>query len=129
MLNVLKKSLRITTDAFDQEIAILAASCIEEMVSLGVIVEIYGRRYIKTVDREYLATILWQKVYVEEDLTDTTIQDYGNGLPVSPQVLQAVIAYCKWQFGNNEDAERWERIYHEKLAQLKTMTGFTEWEV
>lgn len=46
-----------------------------------------------------------------------------------PQIISAVIAYCKWQFGNNEDADRWRDIYHIKLGQLKTMTGYTDWEV
>lgn len=44
-----------------------------------------------------------------------------------PQIQSAVIAYCKWKFGYNDDAARWEQIYHTKLAQLKTMTGHTEW--
>ena len=45
----------------------------------------------------------------------------------SSQIQSAVIAFCKWQFGENDQADRWESIYHEKLAQLKTMTGFTNW--
>lgn len=45
------------------------------------------------------------------------------------QIISAVVAYCKWQFGNNEDADRWRDIYHIKLGQLKTMTGYTDWEV
>ena len=44
-----------------------------------------------------------------------------------PQIISAVVAYCKWQFGNNEDADRWRDIYHIKLGQLKTMTGYTDW--
>lgn len=44
-----------------------------------------------------------------------------------PQIVTAVVAYCKWQFGANEDADRWRDIYHTKLAQLKTMTGYTDW--
>lgn len=44
-----------------------------------------------------------------------------------PQIVSAVVAYCKWLFGNNEDADRWRDIYHTKLAQLKTMTGYTDW--
>ena len=46
-----------------------------------------------------------------------------------PQIISAVIAYCKWQFGNNEDADRWRDIYHIKLGQLKTMSGYTDWDV
>lgn len=47
--------------------------------------------------------------------------------PYSPQIKAAVVAYCKWQFGNHEDKGQWEKIYHTKLAQLKTMSGFTDW--
>lgn len=46
-----------------------------------------------------------------------------------PQIISAVIAYCKWQFGDNGDADRWRDIYHIKLGQLKTMTGYTDWDV
>ena len=46
-----------------------------------------------------------------------------------PQIISAVVAYAKWQFGNNEDADRWRDIYHIKLGQLKTMTGYTDWDV
>ena len=51
----------------------------------------------------------------------------SDGVPVSDQVKTAVIAYCKWLFGNNEDKDQWRDIYHTKLAQLKTMTGYTDW--
>lgn len=57
----------------------------------------------------------------------------GLGVVVStassqdPQIISAIIAYCKWLFGNNEDADRWRDIYHIKLGQLKTMSGYTDW--
>lgn len=57
-------------------------------------------------------------VLVETDETDT---------PTSTQVQTAVIAYCKWQFGDADTKTDWEAIYHTKLSQLKTMTGHTEW--
>ena len=53
----------------------------------------------------------------------------STSTPTDPQIISAVIAYCKWQFGNNEDADRWRDIYHSKLGQLKTMTGYTDWDV
>lgn len=53
----------------------------------------------------------------------------SDGQPASLQVQTAVIAYCKWLFGNNADADRWRDIYHTKLAQLQTMTDYTEWSV
>lgn len=43
------------------------------------------------------------------------------------QIISAVTAYVKWQFGENEDADRWRDIYHIKLGQLKTMTDYTDW--
>ena len=47
--------------------------------------------------------------------------------PYDEQVKSAVVAYCKWQFGFHDDKESWEKIYHTKLAQLKMMTGYTDW--
>ena len=51
----------------------------------------------------------------------------SDGTPASLQVQTAIVAYCKWLFGNNADAERWRDIYQTKLAQLQTMTGYTDW--
>ena len=55
------------------------------------------------------------------------IDEDEDGDPSSAQVRTAIVCYCKWQFGDNDHKEQFEAIYHEKLAQLKTMTGFTEW--
>ncbi|MCR4712296.1 MAG: head-tail connector protein [Clostridia bacterium] len=51
-----------------------------------------------------------------------------EGVPESAQIRLAVIAYCKWQFGNNEDKDQWREIYDRKLAEMKMMTGLTTWE-
>lgn len=53
----------------------------------------------------------------------------AEGVPTSSQVRTAIIAYCKWQFGDNDNKAEFEAIYHTKLAQLKTMTNYTDWEV
>ncbi len=53
----------------------------------------------------------------------------AEGVPTSSQVRTAIIAYCKWQFGDNNNKADFEAIYHTKLAQLKTMTNYTDWEV
>jgi len=53
----------------------------------------------------------------------------AEGVPTSSQVRTAIIAYCKWQFGDNDNKADFEAIYHTKLAQLKTMTNYTDWEV
>lgn len=94
MLTIVKTALRIAGDAFDAELELLIAACIEEMSGLNVIVD-----------------------------TD------AEGVPTSSQVRTAIIAYCKWQFGDNDNKADFEAIYHTKLAQLKTMTNYTDWEV
>ena len=94
MLTIVKTALRIAGDAFDSELELLIAACIEEMSGLNVIVD-----------------------------TD------AEGVPTSSQVRTAIIAYCKWQFGDNNNKADFEAIYHTKLAQLKTMTNYTDWEV
>lgn len=43
------------------------------------------------------------------------------------QIISAVIAYCKWLFGENDEADRWRDVYHIKLGQLKAMSGYTDW--
>lgn len=92
MLTLVKLALRITTTAFDDELNMLIASCLQEMAAMNVLIA-----------------------------TD------GNGDPTSEQVKAAVVAFCKWRFGNHEDKDQWEKIYHTSLAQLKTMTGYTDW--
>ena len=42
-------------------------------------------------------------------------------------VAQAVITYCKMNFGLPEDYDRLKRSYDEQKAQLGTATGYTRW--
>lgn len=44
-----------------------------------------------------------------------------------PVVTQAVITYCKMNFGLPEDYDRLKRSYDEQKAQLGTATGYTDW--
>ena len=46
-----------------------------------------------------------------------------------PQIKSAVIAYCKWKFGDSDTKDDFERIYHVKIGQLMNMTGYTDWSV
>lgn len=43
---------------------------------------------------------------------------------LDPQIQTAVIAYCKWQFGHNPDADRWEHIYRDKVEKLLHMRDY-----
>ena len=53
--------------------------------------------------------------------------DFGE--VTDPQIQTAVVAYCKWKFGENPDADRWERIYRDKVEKLQSMTGYGLQEV
>jgi len=44
-----------------------------------------------------------------------------------PIVKQAVVTYCKMNFGIPEDYDRLKRSYDEQKAQLGTATNYTEW--
>lgn len=62
------------------------------------------------------------------DKLGVSVELDDSGAPVSAQVRLAVIAFCKWQFGNNEDKDQWREIYDRQLAEMKMMTGLTVWE-
>ena len=59
------------------------------------------------------------------DKLGVSVELDDSGAPVSAQVRLAVIAFCKWQFGNNEDKDQWREIYDRQLAEMKMMTGLT----
>lgn len=44
-----------------------------------------------------------------------------------PVIKQAVITYCKMNFGLPEDYDRLKRSYDEQKAQLGTATNYTNW--
>lgn len=92
MLELVKMALRITTDAFNNELQQLIDSALIDLGFGGAISEV---------------------------LTE-------DGDPV---VKQAVITYCKMNFGLPEDYDRLKRSYDEQKAQLGTATGYTDWGV
>lgn len=92
MLELVKMALRITTDAFDDEIEHLISSA---LIDLG-----FGGA-------------------MSEVLTENA----------DAVVTQAVITYCKMNFGLPEDYDRLKRSYDEQKAQLGTATNYTDWGV
>lgn len=47
-----------------------------------------------------------------------------------PLIIDAVICYCKLNFGvlaDNNTGYRLKKVYDEKKAQLSTATGYTNW--
>lgn len=55
----------------------------------------------------------------------------GVVLPASLDEIckQAIITYCKCNFGLPEDYDRLKASYDEQKAQLSTATGYTDWRV
>lgn len=90
MLNLVKLALRITTNAYDDELTQLISSAV---IDLG-----FG------------------------GMVDTiTVQNADS------VVKQAIITYCKMNFGLPEDYDRLKRSYDEQKAQLGTATNYTDW--
>ena len=90
MLELVQMALRITTDAFDDELTQLISSAV---IDLG-----FG------------------------GMVDTiTVQNADS------VVKQAIITYCKMNFGLPEDYDRLKRSYDEQKAQLGTATNYTDW--
>ena len=90
MLEKIKMALRISTDAFDEELELLIQSALLDLGIAGVIGDV---------------------------LTDES----------DAIITQAVITYCKMNFGLPEDYDRLKRSYDEQKAQLVTATGYTDW--
>lgn len=71
-----------------------------------------------------------------EHLIDSALLDLGFGgmkaiekAEADDVVKQAVVTYCKMNFGLPEDYDRLKRSYDEQKAQLGTATGYTDWGV
>ena len=91
MLAIIKKALRIMSNAFDDELNALIAAAIADLKLCG---------------------IVGASVTVDSD--DVLVQ-------------QAVTAFVKWRFGDNNNAERMKELYELQKAQLQTATNYTEW--
>ena len=69
-----------------------------------------------------------------EHLIDSALLDLGFGGMKSMEladadevVKQAIVTYCKMNFGLPEDYDRLKRSYDEQKAQLGTATNYTDW--
>lgn len=91
MLEYVKLALRMTTNAYDDELNHLIAAAFLDLGIAG----------------------------IEDDVLSESGAD--------AIVKQAVITYCKMNFGEPEDFDRLKRSYDEQKAQLATATGYTDW--
>ena len=99
MLDKIKMALRITTDAFDDELKDLIIAAAEDLGIAGVVLA---------------------------EQTDPEESDPGEDDPI---VTRAIITYCKMSFGLPEDFDRLKRSYDEQKAQLSNATNYTDWSV
>ena len=109
MLDKVKLSLRVTTDAFDEEITDLIQAALLDLGIAGVTVS---------------------EVNESSDTSEGSEAATGEN-PASeepdPLILRAVITYCKAHFGEPEQYERFKAAYDEQMAQLRMATGYTDW--
>ena len=106
MENILAKvklALRIITNEFDSELTDLINAC---LLDLG----------IAGVDVPYTSSV---------DTSGNPVRSLTD-----PLVIQAVITYCKVNFGEIDGVEMRDRLkasYDEQKAQLGMATGYTDW--
>lgn len=72
-------------------------------------------------------TMLIQACMAELEAMNALVDIDESGAPTSPMVQAAVVAFCKWRFGDHDDKDGWRQVYQTMLAQLKTMSGYTDW--
>lgn len=100
MLDLVKKVIRVMTDAFDDEILMLIRGGIGDLLLTGI-------------------TFSWTQVVDQQNnLVDYTITDV--------LVQRAVATYCRCHFGQPDDYDRLKAAYDEQKAQL--MSNHTYWE-
>lgn len=49
---------------------------------------------------------------------------YDESLADDPQIVTTVIFYCKANFGSNDESEKWQLRYKEKLEKLQIARGY-----
>lgn len=92
MLELVKKALRISTDAYDDEVLDLIAAGVSDLRMAGPVIE---------------ATA----VETGGEVTDYTIED--------PLVRKAVVTYCRMSFGSPSDYDKLKASYDEQKGQLR----------
>ena len=105
MLNEAKTALRITTDAYDSEIASLLMAGERDLETAGVIVP-------GTVDVSFDSST--GEATDNSTLTDLLVQ-------------RALITYVRKNFGSPADYDRVSESYEQQKAQLMHASGYTRW--
>ena len=98
MLNRVKLALRIATAVFDAEILNLISAAIGDIRHAGATFQV-------TIVTDAAGTV-----------TDYTIED--------PLASQAVVTYCRLNFGSPEDYDRLKVSYDEQKGQLRESSAY-----
>lgn len=87
------------------------------------------------LDKVKLALRIKTSAFDEEiqDLIAAALADLGiagviTELGDDPLITRAVITYCKANFGSPDEYERLKASYDEQKAQLRSASGYTDWE-
>ena len=99
MLDKVKMALRISTDAYDDELSDLIEAALQDMGIAGVIT------------------------------TPINDDDESEPVSYDEITTRAVITYCKMSFGLPEDYDKLKASYDEQKSQLSNATGYTDWGV
>ena len=99
MLGLVKKALRMMTDAFDDELLVLILGGIKDLLLTGI-------------------TFEWSEVKSDDVVTDYSIDDV--------LVKRAVTTYCRCHFGQPDEYDRLKRAYDEQKAQLMSSRDYWE---
>ena len=97
MLGSVKKALRISTNAFDDELLLLIIGGVNDLLLTGISFD-------------------YTPVIVQNVVTDYKIDDV--------LVKRAVITYCRCNFGLPDEYDRLKRSYDEQKAQLMSNHGY-----
>ena len=54
----------------------------------------------------------------------TMLGIYRSELADDKQIIEAVILYAKWHFGQNEDSEKFREYYYDKIQKLQIAKGY-----
>lgn len=87
------------------------------------------------LDKVKLALRIKTTAFDEEvqGLIDAALADLGiagviTELGDDPLITRAVITFCKANFGSSDEYERLKASYDEQKAQLRSASGYTDWE-
>lgn len=79
---------------------------------------------IVTDDFDEEIDLLIKDCISELEALGVLVSDVGED---DPQIQSTIIAYCKWRFGDADNKDEWEKIYHTKVGQLQIMSHYTDW--